>query len=331
MSIIFITGVAGFIGSQLADKLLALGHTIVGLDNFNSCYDPHLKERNIKNAFENPRFMLIRGNLLDQEKIGSIFQQYSFDAVFHLAAKAGVRPSLENPVGYYRANVEGTIILLEACKMYRVTKFFFASSSSVYGNNHKVPFSEEDNVDFPISPYAASKRSGELICYNYYHHYGINTFGFRFFTVYGPRQRPDMAIHKFTRLIAAKESLPLYDAGRLRRDFTFIDDIIQGMVNALDVIKGFEIINLGESRVVEINEMVCILERHLNMKAHRTVLNKPSGDVDITYADIRKAQRILHYQPATDIEEGIKRFIQWYLAEAGSLATSETEASSSYV
>ncbi|MCP4711943.1 MAG: NAD-dependent epimerase/dehydratase family protein, partial [Planctomycetes bacterium] len=230
--------------------------------------------------------------------------------------KAGVRPSIENPLGYQDVNINGTMVMLEAAKKFGIKKFVFASSSSVYGNNQKVPFSETDNVDYPISPYAATKKAGELICHTYSHLYPIDVTCLRFFTVYGPRQRPDLAIHKFARLILAGESIPVYGDGSMARDFTYIDDIIQGVIAALDKCSGYEIYNLGESQPYRLDELIEKLEAALGQKARIERLPVPAGDVRQTFADITKARGELGYDPRIDLPEGLGRFVEWLKSEA---------------
>ena len=241
-----------------------------------------------------------------------IFSETNIDIVIHLAARAGVRLSIEKPLLYERVNIMGTINLLECCKKYNISKFIFASSSSVYGGNKKIPFSEKDNVDHPVSPYAATKKAGELICYTYHDLYKISIFCLRFFTVYGPRQRPEMAIHKFTRQILDGEKIEIYGDGSSSRDYTYIDDVISGVVNSLDRIKGFEIINLGNSNTIKLIDLVRLIEAVTGEKASLKFLNNQPGDVFITYADIRKAIKMLKYSPKTNIEEGLIKFIKWY-------------------
>lgn len=310
---ILVTGAAGFIGSHLTEKLLDNNHHVVGLDNFDNYYDRAMKESNLKQALAHSNFSLVRGDILDTNTFDGSLAGDTFDVVVHLAAKAGVRPSIKNPLSYFKTNVEGTLNLLEFCRNTSVSRLIFASSSSVYGNNEKVPFAETDSVDNPISPYAASKKAGELLCYNYHHLYGLQIHALRFFTAYGPRQRPDMAIHKFTKLIAEGKPIQLYGDGDLRRDFTYIDDIIQGIVNSIRCVRGFEVINLGESRTVRVAELVALIEKHLGKKAIVESVPIPPGDVKETFADISKARRLIQYTPSVEIEQGIQRFLQWYL------------------
>jgi len=309
---ILITGGAGFIGSHLCEKLIDLNHKIICIDNFNNYYNPKIKENNLKNIIDNKNFTLYRLDILNKEKINEIFSSQKINIIIHLAARAGVRPSLSNALLYEAVNVQGTINLLEACKDYGIKKFIFASSSSVYGDNKKVPFSEDDNVDNPVSPYAATKKSGELICYTYHHLYDISILCFRLFTVYGPRQRPEMAIHKFTRHILEEKPIEVFGDGTSSRDYTYIDDIISGIISSLDKINGYEIINLGNSKPINLLKLIDLIEKEINCKAVIKYADTQPGDVFTTYADIRKAKKMLKYQPEISIEEGIENFIKWY-------------------
>jgi UDP-glucuronate 4-epimerase len=306
-----VTGAAGFIGSHLCERLIARGDSVTGLDNFEPFYDPAVKRANIAGLLKSSRFKLIEGDIRDTAAVGAALGQNQFDAVVHLAAKAGVRPSIDDPVGYVDTNINGTVTLLEAARAVGVSKFIFASSSSVYGNNDKVPFSEMDNVDFPISPYAATKKAGELICYTYSHLYDMGMTCLRFFTVYGPRQRPDLAIHKFARLIEQGKAIPMYGDGSMRRDFTYIDDIIDGVVAAIDRCKGYAIYNLGESRPVRLDELIAAIESALGKKAILDRQPEQPGDVKQTYADVDKAVRELGYQPKTHLADGLQEFVNW--------------------
>lgn len=311
---ILITGGAGFIGSHLAEKLLALNYAVINVDNFNDYYDPAIKESNIKKAQTSDNYQLFKMDITDFESLEHIFQTQTIDVIIHLAARAGVRPSIQQPFLYNKVNIEGTLNLLELSKKYKVEKFLFASSSSVYGNNTKVPFSEKDNVDYPVSPYAATKKAGELLCYNYHHLYGLKCACLRFFTVYGPRQRPEMAIHKFTRLIQEQKELPVFNNGECLRDFTYIDDIIQGILNILHSDFTYDIINLGESATISTKELILLIEKELNKQARINFLPPQPGDVEKTYADITHAKTNYKYKPAYPISKGIKNFIHWYLA-----------------
>jgi UDP-glucuronate 4-epimerase len=305
-----ITGAAGFIGSHLTERLLADGWSVVGVDSFDEFYDPQVKRENIAAAMSHPAFRLIEADIRDRDAMEAAVDA-DIDVVVHLAARAGVRPSIEQPMLYNDVNVNGTVLLLEVVRQRGIKKFIFASSSSVYGNNKKVPFSETDNVDFPISPYAATKKAGELICHTYHHLYGIAINCLRFFTVYGPRQRPDLAIHKFARLIEAGQPIPIYGDGSMMRDFTYIEDIINGVVAAMDRCDDYQIYNLGESRPISVTDLVAEIEKALGKKAVRKYLPLQPGDVNRTYADVAKAQRELDYQPSTHIAQGLARFVEW--------------------
>ena len=305
-----ITGAAGFIGSHLCERLLADGWTVTGVDNFDDFYDPQIKRRNISDCLENKNFRLIEADIRDYEAMGEVISG-DVRIIVHLAAKAGVRPSIAQPLLYSDANINGTMVLLEAAKKHKIDKFVFGSSSSVYGNNEKVPFSEDDNVDYPISPYAATKKAGELICHTYHHLCGMSITCLRFFTVYGPRQRPDLAIHKFAKLIEQGKSIPVYGDGTMMRDFTYIDDIVNGIVAAMDRCGGFNIYNLGESEPITVNDLIAEIEKALDKKAVREYLPLQPGDVERTYADVSKAVAELTYKPSTSIQEGLKKFAVW--------------------
>ncbi len=314
MATILVTGGAGFIGSHLCSQLLKEEHSVICLDNFDSFYDPDIKLKNVeevRKAYPG-RFSLITGDIRSPDHLQEIFKKNKIDTVIHLAARAGVRPSISDPVLYEDVNIRGTITLLEACKIYGVKDFVFASSSSVYGENQRIPFSEDDHDLKPISPYGVTKMAGELICYSYHHLYKFNISCLRIFTAYGPRQRPEMAIHKFTRLIDLGKEIPVYGDGSSRRDYTYIDDLIEGIMAAIRKNSGFEIYNLGESQTTSIRELIQLIEEFLSKKANIKTLDPQPGDVSITYADITKAVRMLGYQPKIKIEEGIKRFVSWY-------------------
>jgi len=305
-----VTGAAGFIGSHLCERLISDNHIVAGLDNFDPFYDRKIKESNIKSLLKSNKFKLIEGDIRDASYVESICKN-GIDVIVHLAAKAGVRPSIADPVGYADCNINGTVVLLEAAKKYNIKKFIFASSSSVYGNNKKVPFSETDNVDFPISPYAATKKAGELICHTYHHLCQMDITCLRFFTVYGSRQRPDLAIHKFARLIEQGKPISMYGDGSMMRDFTYIDDIMDGIVAAIEKCKGYEIYNLGESRPVRLDELIEGIENALGKKAKIERHPLVAGDVERTYADITKAKERLGYNPETDITVGLAKFAVW--------------------
>lgn len=307
-----VTGGAGFIGSHLCEQLLAQGCSVVALDNFNDYYDPRLKRRNVEPLLQSRGFTLVEADILELERLQQIFRKYTFDAIIHLAARAGVRPSIAQPLLYEQVNVLGTMHLLEMARQHKIPKFIFGSTSSVYGENRKVPFSEDDPVDNPISPYAATKKAAELICYTYHHLHGLPVSCLRFFTVYGPRQRPDMAIHKFTQLIAAGQKVPMFGDGTTKRDYTFSTDIVDGICRALDHCSHYHLYNLGESRTIELRRLIELIAQNLGMEARIERLPLQPGDVPITYAEVSRAQRELGYQPRTDIEQGIQLFVKWF-------------------
>jgi UDP-glucuronate 4-epimerase len=316
---ILVTGGAGFIGSSVVDRLLMRGESVVCLDNFDGFYDPAIKRMNIAGALKNPGFKLVEGDIRDMGLLRKVFADEKFDMVFHPAARAGVRPSIVDPMLYEDVNIKGTMNLLEMAREHGIKGFIFASSSSVYGKNEKVPFSEEDNVDNPISPYAATKKACELICYTYHHLYKLNITCLRFFTVYGPRQRPEMAIHKFTRLIDQGKPVPMFGDGRSRRDYTYIDDIVDGVMKAIDLNAPYEIFNLGESQTTELIELIGLIEKYLGKKAVIERLPDQPGDVPITYADITKSKRMLGYNPTVNVETGVEKFVEWYKQNRASL------------
>ena len=309
-----VTGGAGFIGSHLVERLLATDSTCVTvIDDFNDFYNPTIKRDNISEHLKDPRYSINEIDIRDRAALEQVFRQTNFDCIVHLAARAGVRPSLSEPQLYTETNINGTLNLLELARNYNVKQFVFGSSSSVYGINAHVPFSENDPIRQPISPYAATKAAGELLCHTYSHLYGVRCVCLRFFTVYGPRQRPDLAIHKFASLITQQKPIPVFGDGTTRRDYTYIDDIIDGVIAAIHYDDSdYEIFNLGESRTVELNELISLLEKELNMPA--VIDRQPSqpGDVPQTYADISKARALLHYDPKTQIEEGLRRFVEWF-------------------
>lgn len=309
---ILVTGGAGFIGSTLCEKLISLNRKIICVDNFNNFYNPLIKKNNITNLIKDKNFKLYETDICDRDSLKKIFGENKIEIVVHLAAMAGVRPSIENPLLYEKVNIEGTVNLLECLKEEKIKKLIFASSSSVYGGNKKVPFSEEDKVDLPISPYAATKKAGELICYTYHHLYDISAFCLRFFTVYGPRQRPEMAIHKFTRKIFNGEEINIYGDGSSSRDYTYIDDIINGIIAGINELKGYEIINLGNSHPATLSGLIKIIEKVSGINAKTKFEEMKPGDVFTTFADINKASKLLNYNPATSLEKGIGKFISWY-------------------
>jgi UDP-glucuronate 4-epimerase len=314
MNHILVTGGAGFIGSHLCERLLSERLKVICLDNFDSFYDPNIKIKNvegIKKRFPE-LYELVTGDIRNPEHLKGVFQGKQIDIVVHLAARAGVRPSISDPLLYQDVNIRGTVVLLESCKAHGIKNFIFASSSSVYGEKQIVPFTEEDLDIQPISPYGATKRAGELLCYSYHHLYGMNIACLRIFTAYGPRQRPEMAIHKFTRMIDQGGKIPIFGDGSSRRDYTYIDDLIDGILGVIRFHKGFEIYNLGESQTTSLKELIRLIEEAFNKKATIEMLEPQPGDVSVTYADITKAKRMLKYQPKVKMEEGIKRFVEWY-------------------
>ena len=313
---ILVTGAAGFIGSNLTDRLLDRNEKVIAIDDFNDFYDPKIKEENLKSAVKNPSFKLYRGDTRDKALINKIFKENSIDVVCHIAARAGVRPSLQDPVLYEEVNCLGTLNLLEAAKQHPVKNFVFASSSSVYGINSKVQFSEDDPISKPISPYASTKRASELMAFTYSHLYKVPVTNLRFFTVYGERGRPEMAVANFTRLIYEGKEIAVNGDGTAKRDFTYIGDILQGVAASIYKPFPYEIINLGESRVVEVNYLISLIEKNLGKKAKIKYLPPAPGDVPITYADISRAKKLLGYEPKVQIEEGIERYVKWFIYRA---------------
>jgi UDP-glucuronate 4-epimerase len=311
---VLVTGGAGFIGSHLVGRLLAEGGWRVSVvDDFNDFYEPELKRRNVGPFEGREEFQLFEADIRDGAALAEIFRGARFECVVHLAARAGVRPSLLEPVLYTETNINGTVNLLEAARAAGVRRFVFGSSSSVYGEQEKVPFAEDDPVARPISPYAATKAAGELLCHTYSHLYGLRCVALRFFTVYGARQRPDLAIHKFARLITQGRPIPVFGDGTTRRDYTYVDDIISGVRAAMDYdASAYEVFNLGESRTVSLAELIALLEGELGRAAVVDRQPPQPGDVPQTFADISKARRLLAYDPQTPIEEGIRRFVEWF-------------------
>ncbi|HEX6623705.1 MAG TPA: GDP-mannose 4,6-dehydratase [Pyrinomonadaceae bacterium] len=315
---ILVTGGAGFIGSHLVERLLGEGRwRVTVVDDFNDFYDPSIKRANVRPHEGREDFRLVEADIRDRAALGRVFDGEQFDVIVHLAARAGVRPSLAEPVLYTETNIGGTVNLLELARAHGVRQFVFGSSSSVYGENEKVPFAEDDPNFNPISPYAATKAAGELLCHTYSHLHGLRCVCLRFFTVYGARQRPDLAIHKFARLISAGRPVPVYGDGTTRRDYTYVDDIIAGVRAAVDYeASGYEVINLGESRTVELRELIALLEKELGREAVIDRQPAQPGDVPRTFADITKARRLLGYSPQTQIEDGIRKFVEWYKGNA---------------
>ncbi len=314
-----VTGGAGFIGSHVAEHLLAAGHEVTVFDDLNPFYDPAIKRAALQvlERSGSGRFRFVQGDLVERPALDAVFAGGRIDQVIHLAARAGVRPSLEEPALYQRVNVEGTVNLLEAGRLAGVRKFILASSSSVYGVNAKVPFSEDDPIFRAISPYASSKLACEALGHTYHHVYGLDVVMLRFFTVYGPRQRPDLAIHKFARLIDSGRPVPVFGDGSTARDYTYVDDIVSGVLACTHREFGFGIYNLGESQTVTLSELISLLEQALGKKAVLDRQPLQPGDVPITYADISKARRDLGYDPRTKIAEGIPRFVEWFRRAGG--------------
>ena len=313
---ILVTGGAGFIGSHLTRRLLGRGDRVTVLDDFNDFYDPARKRENVAPLLGRDDYRdvyrLVEGDIRDEALVDRLFADGRFDGVVHLAARAGVRPSLKEPILYEDVNCIGTLRLLEAARHHGPRVFLFGSSSSVYGINTKVPFAESDEVNLPISPYATTKRTGELLCFNYHHLYDMRIACLRFFTVYGPAQRPEMAIHKFTDLLARGQAVPLYGDGGSRRDYTFVDDIVDGLVATLDLAPGFEILNLGGAETTALKDLVHWIAAELAVEPRIEYLPDQPGDVPITYADVSKAARLLGYSPKVPIREGLRRFVAWY-------------------
>lgn len=334
-----VTGGSGFIGSHLVEKLLKEGHSVINIDNFDDFYDYKVKikntleslGKNIEFEFSNKEtdiqnlvsisksdnYTLYFQDIRDKTGLEEIFTKHKIDQIIHLAALAGVRPSIERPLEYEEVNIQGTMNLWELCNQFNIKKFVCASSSSVYGNNEKTPFSETDNVDYPISPYAATKKSGEVLGHVYHSLYNIDMIQLRFFTVYGPRQRPDLAIHKFTKFISENKEIPFYGDGNTARDYTYIDDIIDGIIKSIKYLENntniYEILNLGGSQVINLNEMLSTLENLLGKSAIKKNLPMQPGDVQKTNANITKAQDLIGYNPTTNFQNGTKIFVEWFL------------------
>ncbi|HKY60107.1 MAG TPA: NAD-dependent epimerase/dehydratase family protein [Gemmatimonadota bacterium] len=321
---ILVTGGAGFIGSHLCEALVAAGAEVVAFDSFDPFYPRAVKERNLTGLRGSDRFTLVEGDLREPAAVESVLADGPFDAVAHLAARAGVRPSLEDPGGYMSTNIEGTTTLLEAMRRAGCSRLVFGSSSSVYGNSRAIPLRESDRVDRPVSPYAMTKKAGEELCHVYHHAYGFSVMSLRFFTVYGPRQRPDMAIHRFVRLMEEGRPLPVYGDGTTERDYTYFSDIVAGVVAAIDWVRreqGFEIVNLGESVPVRLDRLIEELAEATGKQPRIERLPMPVGDVERTCADIGRARELLGYAPSTGIREGIEAFVRWYRDVASARAT----------
>src|SRR5205809_6776832 len=309
---ILVTGGAGFIGSHLVEKLLAAGHDVAILDDFNDFYDPQIKRENVSAVSKDVAIRHV--DLRDSGAVRNVFHREKFEAIAHLAARAGIRPSIQHPQLYYDTNVTGTLHLLEAARVTGVQRFIFASSSSVYGASKTIPFSEVQHLTQTLSPYGATKIGGEFLCSTYSHLYQLRVVALRYFTVYGPRQRPDLAIHQFTRRIYAGQPIDQFGDGTTRRDYTYIDDIIQGTMAALDY-EGplFDIFNLGESETIRLKDLISAIENALGKKAKINRLPEQSGDMSLTCADISKARGLLGYNPSTRFSDGLPRFIDWFL------------------
>lgn len=311
MSSILVTGGAGFIGSILCERLIKLGYRVVNYDNFNDFYSPIIKKSNISKIKRDTNCICIEGDIRDSFLLETTFKLFEIDKVIHLAAMAGVRKSIESPLEYIDVDISGTVNLLELSKKYNIKKFIFASSSSVYGKN-TLPFREDSNINLQISPYAVAKYSGELYCKTYNELYKIPIICLRLFTVYGPRQRPEMAIHYFTKLIDEGKEIPIYGDGKSSRDYTYIDDVVDGIISSIDIECSFEIINLGNSYPVTLNKIINLIEEKLDKPALKRYLKSQLGDVEHTLADISKAKIMLGYEPKITIDEGLDKFISWY-------------------
>lgn len=316
MKTYFVTGGAGFIGSNLVEKLLNLHLKVVVIDNFCDFYDPKIKEDNIKEYLLNPNFKLYKGDIRDYDLLNTIFSENKIDLIIHLAAMAGVRPSIENPILYQEVNGIGTQNVLEIAKRYNIKNLVMASSSSVYGNSKEVPFKEDMVVDYAISPYAATKKSNEVMAHVYHKLYQMNIVMLRFFTVFGPRQRPDLAINKFVRLMLEGKEIPMYGDGTTSRDYTYVDDVVDGIIKSISYIEThnevYEIMNIGNSNPISLNEMIETIGKVLKVNFKIKKLPMQLGDVNRTYADISKAKKLIGYEPKINFEEGIIRFVKWY-------------------
>ena len=316
MQTFLITGAAGFIGSHLADKLLNEGNKVIVVDNFCDFYNPEIKENNVKHNLSNPNYKLYRADIRDRNELAKVFNENKIDVVIHLAAMAGVRPSIDNPIYYQEVNCVGTQNILEEMKLHNIKKLVMASSSSVYGNCKEVPFKENMIVDFAISPYAATKKANEVMTHVYHKLFDFNVIMLRFFTVFGPRQRPDLAINKFTRLMLNNEPIPMFGDGTTSRDYTYIDDIVDGIIRSCNYVENnndvYEILNLGNSSPVSLKEMINTIAEVLNKTPNIQELPMQPGDVERTFADISKAKKLIGYNPKTSFQEGIENFVKWY-------------------
>lgn len=317
---ILVTGGAGFIGSHVVGELLKKGESVVVIDDFNDFYDPKLKRDNMALYGNEPRLKLCEMDIRDRAGVEAVFREEAPDAVCHLAARAGVRPSIQDPFLYEEVNCLGTLNLLDAARAVKVKNFVFASSSSVYGINSKVPFSEEDPITCPISPYASTKRAGELMSYTYSHLYGMNVTCLRFFTVYGERGRPDMAVAKFTKAVREGREIEVYGDGTARRDFTYVGDILDGVLRSIYTPSRYEIVNLGGANMIDVNGLISIIEKNLGKKAVIKYSETAPGDVPITYADVTKARTLLGFAPKVRIDEGVARYVRWYLEREGAIS-----------
>jgi UDP-glucuronate 4-epimerase len=315
METVLVTGGAGFIGSHVCETLLSKENKVICVDNFNDYYDPKTKEKNISGFKDNPNFILYRQDITDYEGLKEVFKLNNVDKIVHLAARAGVRASFENPGLYWGVNVDGTRNMLEFATEFKIKNFIFGSSSSVYGTNKKIPFSEDDHIENIISPYANTKKKAEELCNEFHDNFDLNVTCLRFFTVYGPRGRPDMAPYKFTELILGGGPIDMYGDGTSKRDYTYVKDIVDGILLSLDKNLGFEIINLGNSNTVELRKFISVIEGAIGNKVKINQLLMQEGDVPLTYADISKAKRLFGYDPKIKIEEGIRLFVEWYKNE----------------
>lgn len=312
---ILVTGGAGFIGSHVCEALLGKGLDVACIDNFNDYYNPKFKEENISECLKNRNFKLHRADITNIDDLRAVFKKNKIEKVIHLAARAGVRPSIEQPALYEQVNVLGTLNMLAMAKDFKAENFVFGSSSSIYGNIKEVPFSENGKTDAPVSPYAATKKSAELMCHAYSHMHNIPMTCLRLFTVYGPRGRPDMAPYKFTELIYRDKELEMFGDGKTKRDYTYVKDIVNGILAAIDKEFKFEVINLGNSKPVELRQLISIIEENLGKKAKIKKMPLQPGEVDVTYADVKKAKRLLAWESKTSIKDGMKKFIEWYKNE----------------